>query len=110
MENVSPARTQIVKVEDRELNAAVALKLLSRCEPLVTAPNTVVIVDLGNVRFIDSLAVSCLVRLAKKLTDSSRLFLVGLSRYARTVANVTHLDEVVEICETTEQAVSRAAA
>lgn len=101
---------ELVKIEQRTLNAEAVLRLMGRCEPLVSRTSTVIILDLTNVRFMDSLAVSGIICLAKKLDNSSRLILVVLSRYARSVADATHLEDVVEIYATAEQAVSQTAA
>ncbi|HVZ72975.1 MAG TPA: STAS domain-containing protein [Polyangia bacterium] len=104
------SEVQIIEVKDRELSGPGAMRLLQEWDSLLRLAPRLTIVDLSRVRFIDSLAVSCLLRLARQATGRSRLVLVGLSRYARTVAEVTHLDEIVEIAEDVAAAKALAAA
>ena len=66
-----------------------------------------VVVNLGQVSYMDSSGVASLVKL---LSRARRLgvpvFLVGLGRRVRSIFEITHLDSVSDICETEQEALS----
>lgn len=64
-----------------------------------------IVLDLGNVDFVDSRGLELLVRIDQKLkAKEGRLILAGLKRFTREILSVTKLDEVITVCDSLDEA------
>jgi len=71
-------------------------------------PNLPVILDLSNVSFVPSTGLGALVGLMRSLKKEGRRFiLIGLQPEVRTMLAVTHLDKLLEIYTSFEDALNR---
>ena len=86
---------------------------IERMQAEVTAaatqkPNLPVILDMSNVGFIPSTGLGALVTLMRSIKKEGRRFiLVGLQPELRTTLAVTHLDKLLEIHTSFEDALNR---
>jgi anti-anti-sigma factor len=71
-------------------------------------PNRPVILDMSNVRFVPSTGLGALIGLMRSLKkDGHRFMLVNLQPDVRTALAITHLDKLLEIHPSFEDALSR---
>lgn len=99
-------KTKRITIDVESFDAVAARALLSRVEVAFAEGARAVVLDLTQVKQIDSLGVSALATLAKRAPSGVRVVLAGLSPYVKTVARVTHLHELFAIYATPEAALS----
>jgi len=89
----------VATVELSELTSAVAETLLAKLRESLSAGGTVkVVLDLSNVKFIDSVALGSLVVLLRRIKEAKgRLALTGLAGHCLRVFQVTGLEKVFEV-------------
>jgi len=63
-----------------------------------------VLIDLGQVEFIDSTGLGVLVSLMKQMGPGGRIAVVGANAAVRRLFQITRLDTLFVICDTEEQA------
>lgn len=94
----------VVVVEDRRIDAAVAVRFKDRMLELTQNPNQRVVLDLGKVDFLDSSGLGAVVGSMKQLGRSRQLDLAGLTPTVDKVFRITRMDRVFRIYPTTEAA------
>lgn len=89
----------IATVESSELTSGAADTLLERLRELMAAGQAAkLVLDLSNVKFIDSVALGSLVVLLRRVKEAQgRLALSGLTGHCRRVMEVTGLQRVFEL-------------
>lgn len=101
-----PRQVRRVPVTPPSLDPGAARKLLAETQEAFAAGARVVLLDLANVTFIDSLGVSALVAASRRAPPGTRVVLCSLGPYAQTVARVTHLHELFAIYATADAALA----
>ena len=92
-------------VEDRRIDAAVAMHFKDRMVELVENRGERVILDLSIVEFLDCSGLGAVVGSMKQLGRDRRLDLAGLTPTADKVFRITRMDRVFRIYDDTEAAV-----
>ncbi len=94
-----------------ELRGDDTTALVEQVTDLLTGPRSRIILDLGNVPFMNSAGLGTLVRLvAQGNTQESRVVLTNLSPFIAGALNTTRLDRFFEICPTTDEALRKLSA
>ena len=98
----------VVTIEEREISSDATDALLALMAELGQAGNPVkLVVDMAQVRFIDSVALGALVVLLRRVKASEgRLALTGLSGHVMKVLQVTSLEKVFELYDSAEAALT----
>lgn len=94
----------VVVVEDRRIDAAVAVRFKDRMQELTQNPNRRVVLDLSKVDFLDSSGLGAVVGSMKQLGRQRRLDLAGLTPTVDKVFRITRMDRVFRIYATTQAA------
>ena len=94
----------IVTVGDRRIDAAVAVRFKDKMLELTQHDSTRVILDLGQVEFLDSSGLGAVVGSMKQLGRSRTLDLAGLTPTVEKVFRITRMDRVFRIFPDTESA------
>ncbi|MEO9823327.1 MAG: STAS domain-containing protein [Paracoccaceae bacterium] len=94
----------IVTVNDRRIDAAVAVRFKDKMLELTQHDSTRVILDLGQVEFLDSSGLGAVVGSMKQLGRSRTLDLAGLTPTVEKVFRITRMDRVFRIFPDTETA------
>jgi anti-sigma B factor antagonist len=94
----------IVTVQDRRIDAAVAVRFKDKMQELAGPTGTRVILDLGEVEFLDSSGLGAVVGAMKHLGRERRLDLANLTPTVEKVFRITRMDRVFRIFPTTEAA------
>ena len=89
----------VATVEIGEMAPDIIDALMARVGELAQADRrALLVVDVGKVKFIDSVALGSLVVLLRRVKETQgRLALTGLSGHSRNVLKVTGLDKVFEL-------------
>ena len=95
----------VVVVEDRRIDAAVAMRFKDRMVELAENPGERVILDLSKVEFLDSSGLGAVVGSMKQLGRDRRLDLAGLTPTVEKVFRITRMDRVFRIYDDAEAAV-----
>lgn len=96
--------------EPIELEGDVSLEMKRKLAAIVESGRERIVLDLGNVEFIDSGGLGALISTLKALrvTDGG-LVLVSLSDPVASVLQITRLERVFDVCDTVEEARTRLA-
>jgi anti-sigma B factor antagonist len=96
--------TLVVTVEERRVDAAVAVRFKERMLDLTGKPYDRVILDLAKVDFLDSSGLGAVVGSMKQLSNSCKLDLAGLTPTVDKVFRITRMDRVFRIYDSKEDA------
>ena len=94
----------VVVVEDRRIDAAVAVRFKDRMQDLTTTQSKRVVLDLSKVEFLDSSGLGAVVGSIKQLGRNRQLDLAGLTPTVDKVFRITRMDRVFRIYDTKEAA------
>jgi len=94
----------IVTVDDRRIDAAVAVRFKDKMLELTEHSANRVILDLGNVEFLDSSGLGAVVGSMKQLGRQRKLDLVALTPTVEKVFRITRMDRVFQIFPSTDAA------
>lgn len=96
-ERVSNDDSEAVRIDlEGEFDISDVERLTALLEPLVDAPTAVI--DLSRTRYIDSSALSCLIRIAKRRNGrASRIVLADPQPHIRRVLEIANLDHVFDL-------------
>lgn len=94
----------VVAVKDRRIDAAVAVRFKNRMMELTATHSERVVLDLGDVEFIDSSGLGAVVGSMKHLGRARKLDLAGLTPTVEKVFRITRMDRVFRIFATVEEA------
>lgn len=89
--------TLLVRVEAARIDAAVAIDFKERMRALADGPWPVVLLDLGQVDFLDSSGLGAVVAVLKHLGPDRRLELAALGPTVAKVFRLTRMDSVFTI-------------
>ncbi len=94
----------VVTVDDRRIDAAVAVRFKDKMLELTEHPADRVILDLSNVEFLDSSGLGAVVGSMKQLGRQRKLDLAALTPTVEKVFRITRMDRVFQIFPTTDAA------
>jgi len=94
----------VVTVTDRRIDAAVAVRFKDKMQELTKQTHERVILDLGQVEFLDSSGLGAVVGSMKHLGRDRRLDLAALTPTVEKVFRITRMDRVFRIFPSTEAA------
>lgn len=95
----------VTPLEDR-LDARVATDFKERMIELIASGNTVIVLDLSKVEFIDSSGLGAIVSSLKRMGGRGELVVCGLQETTMTLFKLTRMDRVFQVFESEQQAVS----
>lgn len=87
----------VIRVGDERIDAAVAIRFKDRMRELTAGCGTRVVLDLGNVVFVDSSGLGAIVSVMKFLAPASKLELAALTPNVGKVFHLTRMDSVFAI-------------
>lgn len=96
--------TIVVTVEDRRIDAAVAVRFKERMQEITATARERVILDLGKVEFLDSSGLGAVVAAMKQLGPGCRLDLARLTPTVDKVFRMTRMDRIFRIYPSTGDA------
>lgn len=96
----------VVRVLDKRLDASIAPAFRTELCKLIDGGQRAVVLDLANVRMIDSSGLGAVVSVFKHLGSGGRFRICGLQDGVRAVFKLTHMDRVFEIFDTRALAVA----
>lgn len=99
----------VVLVEDRRIDAAVAVRFKERMNEITSGRHGRVILDLSKVEFLDSSGLGAVVGSMKQLGRMCKLDLAGLTPTVDKVFRITRMDRVFRIYPTMDAALEDAA-
>lgn len=94
----------VVTVEERRIDAAVAVRFKDSMRELTESRGQGMILDLSKVEFLDSSGLGAVVGSMKQLGRDCRLDLAGLTPTVDKVFRITRMDRVFRIYDTVEAA------
>ena len=97
--------TQIITVEDIRIDAAVAIQFKDRMREVSEDGPARIVLNLGNVDFIDSSGLGAIVAAMKQLDEGRRLDLCALTPNVDKVFRLTRMDTIFGIYASVEEAV-----
>jgi len=95
----------VTPLEDR-LDARVAADFKERMIELIASGNTVIVLDLSKVEFIDSSGLGAIVSSLKRMGGRGELVVCGLRETTMTLFKLTRMDRVFQVFDSEQQAVS----
>ena len=96
--------TLVVVVEERRIDAAVAVRFKDRMLELTQHPAKRIVLDLAKVEFLDSSGLGAVVGSMKQLGRDRKLDLAGLTPTVDKVFRITRMDRVFQIYNDVEAA------
>lgn len=100
----SVGTAQIITVEEARIDAAVAIQFKDRMREVSDGGPARIVLDLGNVDFIDSSGLGAIVAAMKQLEDGRTLDLCALTPNVDKVFRLTRMDTIFGIFDTVEDA------
>lgn len=107
-EDVGAAR--VIRVRAERIDAAVAIQFKDQMRTLSRGASGRVLLDLGQVQFIDSSGLGAIVAAMKQLNEGQSLELVTLNPTVDTVFRLTRMDTIFVIHETLDAGLPQDAA
>jgi anti-sigma B factor antagonist len=104
MQTITAARHRTLRIQGTRLDTTAARRLLGDAEAAFKEGALGLVIDLGGVKFMDSLGISALVAISQRAPKGCRVVLSSLTPYAMTLARLTHLHEAFDIFADTEAA------
>ena len=95
----------VTPLEDR-LDARVATDFKERMIELIASGNTIIVLDLSKVEFIDSSGLGAIVSSLKRMGGRGELVVCGLQETTMTLFKLTRMDRVFQVFDSEQQAVS----
>ncbi len=96
--------TLVVAVEDRRIDAAVALQFKESMRQTSASSPERIVLDLGQVDFVDSSGLGAIVNTMKQLPPGKSLELAGLTPTVAKVFQLTRMDMIFNIYAAVEDA------
>ena len=93
-------------VASGELDVQSVPELRERLAEAIDGGTKRIVVDLADVSFIDSLSLSALVGVRRKLGDDGRIAIVAVHEYVRLILQATGLEQVLDVFDTRDAAVA----
>lgn len=103
------AHVNIVTVNETRIDASVAIAFKDRMRALTASGPPQILLDLSQVKFVDSSGLGAIVASLKQLPEGYRLDLAGLTADVAKVFRLTRMDTIFVIHETTADGLTRAA-
>lgn len=100
---------QVVTVMDRRIDAAVAVRFKDKMQEMTGDSHHRVILDLGQVEFLDSSGLGAVVGAMKHLGRQRRLDLANLTPTVEKVFRITRMDRVFRIFPSVDAALEAGA-
>ena len=97
---------QIIAIQEQRIDAAVALSFKDKMRALTEESEGTVLLDLGQVTFIDSSGLGAIAAAMKNLAPARRLVLAGLTAPVDKVFRLTRMDTVFGVFPTVEAALA----
>lgn len=95
----------VTPLEDR-LDARVAADFKEQMTELIASGNTVIVLDLSKVEFIDSSGLGAIVSSLKRMGGRGELVVCGLRETTMTLFKLTRMDRVFQIFDSEQHAVA----
>ncbi len=99
---------QVILVEDRRIDASVAIQFKDRMRELTAMAPGRVVLDLHRVNFVDSSGLGAIVAAMKQLDAGQKLDLAGLTPGVDKVFRLTRMDSIFAIHGDVDAALSAA--
>lgn len=96
--------TLLIEVQESRIDAAVAIQFKDRMRALTEDAPARVVLDLGQVDFLDSSGLGAVVAAMKQLGNDRRLELAALTPTVEKVFRLTRMDTIFTIHDTAESA------
>lgn len=93
----SAGEVRVIRVASARIDAAVAIEFKERMRALTDGPWPTVLLDLGEVEFLDSSGLGAVVAVMKHLGPARKLELAGLRPLVAKVFRLTRMDSVFTI-------------
>ncbi len=106
LETTVSGKVCIVKVQDKRLDAKVAIQFKEKMSELINADNWFLVLDLSNVDFIDSSGLGAIVTSLKILGRRGDLVIAGVKSDVMMMFSLTRMDRVFRIFPTATEAVT----
>ena len=103
-------QVRVIEVEAERIDAAVALQFKDMMRECCAGAPGRILVDLGQVHFIDSSGLGAVVASMKQLDPGQRLELVALNPIVETVFRLTRMDTIFSIHTTLDDGLAQDAA
>lgn len=84
----------VVRVGEERLDAAIAIRFKDQMREIITQPSTRVVMDMSEVKFLDSSGLGAVVAVMKALAPNRRLDLASLTPNVEKVFRLTRMDSV----------------
>jgi anti-sigma B factor antagonist len=97
MATSTPTAARTLAIESHRLESQTARQLVRDAEAAFRAGARNLVIDLAGVSFMDSLGISALVALLRRVPPGGRVALAALTPYALTLVRLTHLHDCFEI-------------
>lgn len=97
---------KVVKVPTRRLDATAASTLRGLIEGAFVQGATVLVLDMSEVAYIDSLGLSVLVVEHRRRPEGTRIVLAGMNEYVREVCEITQMYRLFDVYETASAALA----
>lgn len=101
------ANACVVSVNETRIDAAVAIQFKDRMRDMTDDALARIVLDLGQVEFIDSSGLGAIVAAMKQLGPDHRLDLAALNPNVDKVFRLTRMDSVFHIFESLEDALAQ---
>ena len=97
-------KIEVVKLGSRKLDSSAAASLRTKMEAAWESGATIVVLDLIDTVYIDSLGISALISAQRRRPTGNRIVLCSLCDYVRDVLEVTQIIRVFDIYASAEAA------
>lgn len=94
----------VVTVDESRIDAAVALKFKEAMRTMTEDVSGTVVLDLGQVEFVDSSGLGAIVATMKALGSDRKLVLAGLTPAVEKVFRLTRMDSIFDLFDRLEDA------
>lgn len=94
----------VLTLMDKRLDARLAVDFRAKMSEIINEGNRAIVINLGEVDFIDSSGLGAIVTCLKLMGPSGRLALCGLSAPVNSMFTLTRMDRVFTLCGTEDVA------
>lgn len=97
----------VVQLPCEKIDASCRNELRDNLEPMIDEPNARIVIDMSNVRFIDSAGIGALLSCLKRVSaNNGELKLCGVAEPVRAILELVRLHRLLDIANSREEAVA----
>jgi len=106
LKNTNHGKIVVLKAVEKRLEANIAEELKKELKDIINNGNSLLVIDISDVNFIDSSGLGAIISSLKLLGSDGNIALSGAKEGVKSVLKLTRMDKIFKIFDNVKQAVN----